>query len=443
MMRRLTHALVRADVSMVDDPQRAQSLSLAAGTVVAAIATAVCAVLAFLAPDATLGDAPIVMVRNSGALYVRVGDALHPVPNLASARLVTGTTAEPRLVSRSAVGDAARGALLGIPGAPDVSGGSLTAAESGWTVCDDTASTTTLKAGALSETPSGQQNVLVTAHDDSAASTYLLYDGRRAEVDLRNPAVVRALKVDGVAPRRVSRTLLEILPEVAEITAPPIPGAGGAGPSLLHGFPVGTVIRVPRAGASELYVVLAAGVQRIGEVTADLIRFSQSHGWRDIATVEPAAVGAVPVVDELPVAGFPERGGVSDAAVVCARWRWSDHSQSVSTDVVVADVLGHDGAMSLAQADGTGPQIDAVAVPAGRHAVVRAVGVTGDGAQTGPVHVVSDAGVVFGIRDEDAAKRLGLGAPVPAPWPVLARLPRGPELSVAAASAVRDMASSP
>ena len=55
---------------------------------------------------------------------------------------------------------------------------------------------------------------------ESAATTYLLYDGRRARVDLRNHAAVRALKLDGVAPRPVSRALLDAVPEAPGITTP-------------------------------------------------------------------------------------------------------------------------------------------------------------------------------------------------------------------------------
>ena len=58
---------------------RAQSLSLAAGCVLAAIAVAGCAILAFMRPQGALGDAPIVMARSSGALYVYIGETLHPV----------------------------------------------------------------------------------------------------------------------------------------------------------------------------------------------------------------------------------------------------------------------------------------------------------------------------------------------------------------------------
>lgn len=78
LMRRMAHALVRGDVRMLDDPLRAQSLSLAAGCVLAAIAVAGCVILAFLQPRGNVGDAAVVMARESGALYVRIGDTMHP-----------------------------------------------------------------------------------------------------------------------------------------------------------------------------------------------------------------------------------------------------------------------------------------------------------------------------------------------------------------------------
>jgi type VII secretion protein EccB len=444
LVRRMEHALVRGDVAMLDDPLRAQSLSLVAGCVLAVIAIAACAALAFFQPRGKLGDAPFVMVRDSGAMYVRISDTLHPALNLASARLITGSSAGPQLINAAALADATRGATVGIPGAPEMVANPLTPEESGWTVCEDSASTTTVIVGAVSQ-DSAPSSVLVTARGKSAATTYLLFRGQRARVDLRNPAVVRALKLDGVAPRPVSRALLDAVPEVGEIIAPSIAHAGSAGPSLLHGFPVGTVIRVRRAESSELFVVLADGVQRIGEVAADLIRFAQSLGRREIAAVEPGALGAVPIVDNLPVAGFPDQSGVADDPVVCVQWRWLDASGLVASAVFAADAPPTGEAPAkLAQADAAGPQIDAVLLAKGRSAYVRAAGVSGDGARTGPLYFVNDAGVVFGVHDQEAATRLGLtSAPVPAPWPVLARLPRGPELSVAAASVVRDTVSTP
>jgi hypothetical protein len=52
---------------------------------------------------------------------------------------------------------------------------------------------------------------------------------------------------------------------------------------------------------------------------------------------------------------------------------------------------------------------------------------------------VTDGGTLFGIHDADTAKMLGVqGDPVPAPWPVLSRLPRGPELTKDSALVARD-----
>ena len=134
---------------MLDDPLRAQSLSFIAGCVLAVIAIAGCAILAFVRPQGALGGAPIVIARESGALYVRIGDTLHPVLNLASARLIAGSPANPEMVSESEVTEAKRGPLVGIPGAPSTIARPLNGDESRWTVCDH-ATTTTVIAG---ETP--------------------------------------------------------------------------------------------------------------------------------------------------------------------------------------------------------------------------------------------------------------------------------------------------
>jgi type VII secretion protein EccB len=437
----MEHAIVRGDLRMLDDPLRAQSLSFVAGVIIAVIVVAACAILAFLRPPGALGSAQIVMLRDSGALYVRIGDVVHPVLNLASARLIAGTPSNPEAVSPSAIHNAKRGPLVGIPGAPAAIAAPLGEDESGWTVCDDATSTTVIvgpaTAGGLT---SGHR--LVTPRSEGAATTYLLYDGWRAKVDLRNRAVVRALKLDAVSPQPVSRALLDATPEAPPIAAPHIPAIGS--PSLVRGFPVGTVIRIVRAAAEEYYVVLARGVQRIGQVAADLIRFTDSQDARDIVTVAPDVIGTVPILDTLRVSTFPDRGGVSNDAVVCAQWRVG--RGGVNTDVLMGTSLPIDGANSvtLAQADGGGPSVDSVAIPQGRSVYVRSSGITGRGASAGVLYLIDDSGVVFGVRDEDTAKHLGItSAPVPAPWPVLARLPRGPELSKDAASVARDSIAGP
>ena len=438
LARRIEHGLVRGDTRMLDDPLGAQSISLAVGAVLTAVAVAVCAALAYLKPAGALGDAPVVIARESGAMYVRIGDRLHPVFNLASARLIAGAAAEPRLVTQHAVDGVPRGPLVGIPAAPQHIPVPLDARHSQWTVCDDTRTqTTTVIAGPIADGPvrTGRA-ALVVARGESAAATYLLYDGRRARVDLRHPAVVRALGLDGAIPQPVAPALLAAIPESPAITPPHIP----AGPSALPELPAGTVLRIPgRAGTagSDLFVVLAGGVQRIGEVAADLIRYTDSRAGGGIAQVSADRIGALPVIAALPVTTFPQQAGVRTDPVVCAHWE--SGAASHTTVLTGAELPAGPPPVTLAQSDGAGPGLDAVSMPAGRGAFVRSVGLTGSGQQGGPMFLVSDAGVRFGVTDADAAAALGLvDSPVPAPWPVLAALPAGPELSREAASVSRD-----
>jgi hypothetical protein len=88
--------------------------------------------------------------------------------------------------------------------------------------------------------------------------------------------------------------------------------------------------------------------------------------------------------------------------------------------------------VTLSQADGRGPAVDAVYMPPGRSAYVR------ESAAAGTRYLITDVGVRFAIHDDDAERDLGLRAPSPAPWPVVGVLPAGPELSRRNASIARD-----
>ncbi len=115
---------------------RAPSQSLTAGLVLSIVLLAGCLVLALLRPQTGAETAPIVMERQSGALYVRLGETLHPVMNLASARLIVRADADPQPMAASAISRSRMGALLGIPGAPQFLGKPLDEDESQWAVCD-------------------------------------------------------------------------------------------------------------------------------------------------------------------------------------------------------------------------------------------------------------------------------------------------------------------
>jgi type VII secretion protein EccB len=448
LLRRVECALLGRDIRGVNEPIRASMQSLMAGSVLAIILLAGCALLAAVRPQPALTTAPIVMGKQSGALYVRIGETLHPVLNLASARLIVKTNADPQPIPEAELGNSNRGSLLGIPGAPQFLGRPLAEDEAQWAVCDsrDGAAPSTTVVIGRTEGPlphllaSGQS---VLARPASGESTYLLYDGRRALVNMDEPAVVRALGLDGHVPLAVSPMLLNAIPEAPPITAPRIPNSGDRGPAALPGFPVGSVLRVARAEGDEHYVVLGHGIQRIGQVAADLLRFTNSRGTRTAISVAPDLIRATPTVTDLPVATFPDRAPASfdaDGTTLCASWMHAA-SGGVETSFWAGGLpipAGHEP-VKLSQADGKGPAVDAVYLPPGRSAYVRATGLSGDNPRVGTRYLISDTGVRFAVHDDDAAHDLGLpDTAIPAPWPVLAKLPAGPELGRANASIAQD-----
>lgn len=289
LLRRIECALLFGDVCAATGALRARTTSLALGCVLAIVAAMGCAFVALLRPQSALGQAPIVMGRESGALYVRVDDVWHPVLNLASARLIAATNANPQPVSESELGHTKRGPLLGIPGAPQLLDQPLAGAESAWAICDsDNGGSTTVVVGPAEDSSAqvltAEQMILVAT--ESGSPTYLLYGGRRAVVDLADPAVVWALRLQGRVPHVVAQSLLNAVPEAPRITAPRIRGGGRASVGL-PGFLVGGVVRITRASGDEYYVVLEDGVQRIGQVAADLLRFGDSQGSVNVPTVAP------------------------------------------------------------------------------------------------------------------------------------------------------------
>jgi len=194
------------------------------------------------------------------------------------------------------------------------------------------------------------------------------------------------------------------------------------------------VLRVARADGDEYYVVLSHGIQRIGRVAADLLRFSDSHGARTVISVAPDVIRATPTVTDLPVATFPDRTPMlldAGSTTLCVSWR---HVASGGVEVALSAgglpiPVGQEP-VKLSQADGNGPAVDAVYLSPGHSAYVRATALSGDSPQAGTRYLITDIGVRFAVHDDDAAHDLGLpNTTVAAPWPVLAQLPAGPELS--------------
>ncbi len=117
LVRRMQHALVLGDISMIHDPLASRRRALIFGAIAVVLIALGSGLLAWLRPDPNPGDAQLLRSDQS-QLYVRVEGTLHPVANLVSARLILGEAAEPASIGNSALEDAALGTPIGIADAP-------------------------------------------------------------------------------------------------------------------------------------------------------------------------------------------------------------------------------------------------------------------------------------------------------------------------------------
>ncbi|MGV9799944.1 type VII secretion protein EccB [Mycobacterium sp. NPDC003449] len=475
LVRRLQHALIRADSRMIHDPMRGQMRALLTGVAAAILIAGAAGVLAFFKPAPSFGNSTIMLSDSDGALYVRIGDRLHPALNLASARLAAGKNETPGRVDRKFLDTVARGPAVGIIGAPSAIHAGEDMSTSAWTVCD---STVTPPATAAVGATSVQTTVLagdpVLGPDVSPASkgqallvrsgagTYLLYDGVRAAIDLTDPVLTAALRLDGAQPREVSAGLLNAFPLVAPIRPIRIAGVGAATSYLPADFPVGSLVRTTDSRGGQLYVVLPEGLQPVSAETADIIRYGNPEPVvaREPAVISLAGLGRLPVVHVLGVDDYPATAlnpvSADSAPVVCMSWERRVGDASASTTVLLGNRLplpGDAQPVQLAGADGAGPGLDAVYLKPGTGAYVQAAN-PGPGPALGDLFYVSDLGLRYPVKDEATATVLGLVGvresrdlpehAMPAPWPILSLLPAGPRLSQEAALIAHDrMAADP
>ncbi|OHV02779.1 type VII secretion protein EccB [Mycobacterium talmoniae] len=475
LLRRLEHALIRADSRMIHDPMRGQIRSLMVGVVMAVLITGACGVLAFFKPSPNIGNAQILLSKSSGALFVKIGDRVHPVLNVTSARLITGQPDTPKQVDDKWLNDTPRGPMVGIIGAPASIRPGDDLGKSSWTVCDtvqtpDVAKGTGmagLETTVLANDPVLNDDIRAATPAQMVAATdgktvFLIYNGVRAPVDPQDPIVVNALHLQGTLPRPISPGLLNAFPLVPPIRPVVISGVGDTIPSVPPAYRVGSIIKTVDSKGEQLYVVLRDGLQPVSAATADIIRYSNPEiptaGTQEVA---PAVVSGVPVVHELPVDHYPtvspEIVNLEPERVMCMSWQRANTAAQATTRLLVGHRLPlPSGAqpVRLATADGNGPGLDSVYLKPGSGEFVQATGGDVDSRATGRLFYVSDTGLRYLIKDLPTAAALGVtgvkdpdsDAQLPqfAPWPVLSLLPPGPELSQEAALVAHDgMAADP
>ncbi len=453
-MRRIASGVALHDTRMLTDPLRAQSRSVLMGVLIAITGLIGCFVFSLIRPNTAIGNNTVLADRDSSALYVRVGDQLHPVLNLASARLIAGQAVQPARVASSALDKLARGSMVGVPGAPErmVQNSS---GDANWTVCDSMRAEypgVTVIAGPPAEggerasALARDKALLVDSGSPGAPMIWLLWDGRRSLIDLADRAVTGALGFGADTPpaRPIAAGLFNAIPESAPLRPPAIPDAGVAPQFPLSvPAPVGAVVVAYGSDNIMLYyAVLPDGLQPVSPVLAALLRNTNSYGLEQPLQLDADEIARAPVSRMLDTAAFPaqpvELMDASSAPVTCMRWaRPADASANSLTLLSGAalPVADNTGSVDLPGDPGS-VTASRVVVPAGTGYFVQTAGQDPASPPAGALFWLSDTGIRYGIeapnQDELAATvaALGLRGPAtPAPWSVLTLFAAGPALS--------------
>lgn len=475
VMRRIASGIALHDTRMLVDPLRTQSRAVLMGVVLLVTAVAGCFVFSLIRPNGTVGTNSVLADRATAALYVRVGDQLHPVLNLTSARLIVGKPVNPATVKSSELDRFPRGNLIGIPGAPERMVQNTTR-DANWTVCDGVGGTAravhstgvTVIAGRPDSTGTraakldAGRAILVDSPSDKGITTWLLWDGKRSQIDLADHAVTNALGLglnnsDIPAPRPVAPGLFNAIPQAPPLAAPGIPNAGApagfAVPAPIGAVVVSYALDPNSPGAARYYAVLPDGLQPISPVLAAILRNTNSYGLDQPPRLGADAVAKLPVSRMLDTARYPDRQvTLVDAAkdpVTCAYWSKPAGAATSSLSLLSGSALPVPESIRTVDLVGASPATAArVALAPGTGYFAQTVTGGAGAPGTGSLFWVSDTGVRYGIDNEaesSAAGRgktvaaLGLSEPaVPVPWSVLALFAGGPTLSRADALLAHD-----
>jgi type VII secretion protein EccB len=442
LLRRVEHAIVRRDTRMFDDPLQFYSRAVSLGIVIAVLICLGAALLAYFKPLGKRGGDNLLVDRSTNQLYVVMpgNGQLRPVYNLTSARLVLGSAGTPSAVKSEELDRMPKGQPIGIPGAPYATPVAHVP-ESTWTLCDTvtrpesvapSVATSVIVLPLIADSSVGPmtpgQGMLVTYQDRD----WLVTATGRHAIDLSDRAVTSAVGIPVTAKATpISEGLYNALPNSGPWILPQVP-AGGA-PNTL-GLPanlvIGTVFQTVTDSGPQQYVVLADGVAKVNDTTAAALRASNSYGLISPPSVESSVVAKITEqVFTSPLPATPLDVLLrEDSPTLCWSWQREPGDQTPKISVLTGRHLPIAATAMQTGIDQIGGD-STVYIDGGQYVRLQSP----DPRYGESLYYVDPQGVRYGIPNEDTANKLGLSAPVTAPWQVVGLLVDGPVLSKEAA----------
>jgi len=442
--RRMRSALLTGDPDGPNAPLSRLGAGVYGGVLVTVLLLAVAGIYGVLRPGgSTAWQEPgaFIVDDDSGTRYVYLDGVLHPVLNYASARLLLGDDLHVVTVSSSSLDSAVRGAMLGIPMAPDALPDATQIVGPAWSVCaigraaDGDRLSTRIGPGVTASGAAldGEQGLLVRTEQ---GGSYLLWSGQAFPIP---DEWLPALGYRDVEPLVVDENFVAALPAGRPLAPPDIPGLGEPGPPLPGSSQPTTVgtIYADRTNAS--YVLTRDGLASLTPLQAQLLladpALSAAYAGSDptplkVSQAQVTEAGPQPLTDPATtpaaITALAAAPATAPTPVVpdpgeqqfCARYTGAG-----APDLVV-------GPAEPAAAGAGGP---VVLAPAQGALIAARPGPDADGST---VYLVTDSGVRYPLADQPSVEALGLaGSPVAQlPPELIATLPVGPTLDRAAAA---------
>jgi type VII secretion protein EccB len=456
-LQRVIGALATRDPDPASSPMRRIGGAVFGGVMVAVLALAAVGVYGVLRPGGkdTWRDGKSVIIEDeSGARFVYTGGVLHPVLNYASALLLLGSQQPGTVhVSRDSLKGTPRGALLGIPGAPDALPAPGDLVTDPWSLCSRPARTgggaeSVLLVGAQPTAPTVPLGSKAIYAKDPAGGLHLIVNDHRYPVRATDvDTVVTALNLAGKNPVAVAPAVLNSIAVGRDLSRISLPWGNKS--TVEGSSQVGRVYYTQTQNGGRQYgVAMPDGLAPITQLQADLILADPNAAQAGIGeatkldpsvfSAEPRAASLIPTGDAPPPETTPGLYEPTGSAGLCVEVGQGSGAAQVLTASSLQPGVGEVAGASPA---GSPAAADWIAVAPGRGAVVEAL--ASADSPDGALSLVTDLGVRYPVPSMTVLATLGFSGvtPVRLPAALVALLPVGRALDPAAAGAVTPLGS--
>lgn len=468
LVRRQEQAFIRRDVRGLANPLSAQNSAVSIGVFLIGLSLVIGLLISILKPRPDRSFNSIITTQ-SGGMYVMYGGSpdspearLHPVTNLASARLIVGNPDDASVVKDATLEKIPRGPLMGIPSAPNnLSAHSQDPAT--WTVCDHRDSKSDLSlttVGQVSTTLIAGKDMLDThAHElganqailvrssTSPDTLWLVYGDHRAEIGRQDYATHSAL---GLTPSKIDSaivltgSLVDAIDVYPTLTIPFLDNRGRVS-SAVPGHVIGDILTLGDSkGGRDSYVVADGGVQRVTSVIASLL---VNTGSRQTVEVNPDKVTTLPEVQVIDLNRYPDRiPDIIKPATVCFSWSKGRQDTTAQTRILTGDAVPmnpdkRDEVVSLLKPGKGVTQANVSLMEPGKGWYVRVTGSSVSSVSAEQLLYLDDTGTRYFISPDSKGSydpvvgALGLNwqIPMPIPWSICKLYMQGSTLSQEAA----------